>query len=89
MLAIAAVTLLAAAATGAVTATAPPERASLWVTAKDTGDRLASKEPVAFDPLPQPDEAFPTIIVASFAGFKDRPYFTATPGAEKPPAVKF
>jgi len=33
--------------------------------------------------------SFPTVIVASFAGFKDRPYFKATEGAEKPPAVKF
>jgi glucosylceramidase len=76
MLATAALTLLAAAAgpvtasaAGSVTAAAPAttaapaERASLWVTARDTGDRLAGKEPVAFEPLPQPDEAFPTVIV--------------------------
>jgi LemA protein len=34
-------------------------------------------------------KSFPTVIVANFAGFKERPYFQATPGAEKPPAVKF
>ncbi len=34
--------------------------------------------------------SFPAIIVASFAGFKERPYFKATtPGAETAPAVKF
>jgi LemA protein len=33
--------------------------------------------------------SFPTVIVASFAGFKDRPYFKAAEGSEKPPAVKF
>jgi glucosylceramidase len=39
------------------------DRVSIWVTAKDTGDRLASKEPAAFAPLAQPDEDFPTVIV--------------------------
>jgi LemA protein len=34
-------------------------------------------------------KSFPTVIVASFAGFKERPYFKATEGSEKPPAVKF
>jgi LemA protein len=34
-------------------------------------------------------KSFPTVIVANFAGFKERPYFQAAPGAEKPPAVKF
>ena len=33
--------------------------------------------------------SFPTVIVANFAGFKDRPYFKAAEGSEKPPAVKF
>ncbi len=32
---------------------------------------------------------FPTVMVAGLLGFKERPYFTATPGAERPPAVKF
>jgi LemA protein len=33
--------------------------------------------------------SFPTVIVANFAGFKERPYFKAAEGSEKPPAVKF
>lgn len=34
--------------------------------------------------------SFPTVIVASFGGFKERPYFKATTeGAEKAPSVKF
>ncbi|MEO6324546.1 MAG: LemA family protein [Thermoanaerobaculia bacterium] len=34
-------------------------------------------------------KSFPTVIVANFAGFKDRPYFKGTAGSDKPPAVKF
>jgi LemA protein len=34
-------------------------------------------------------KTFPTNLVAGFLGFKERPYFTATPGAEKAPEVKF
>jgi LemA protein len=33
--------------------------------------------------------SFPTVIVANFSGFKERPYFKAAEGSEKPPAVKF
>ncbi len=33
--------------------------------------------------------SFPTVIVANFAGFKERPYFKAAEGSDKPPAVKF
>jgi len=33
--------------------------------------------------------SFPTVIVARFSGFKDRPYFKAVEGSDKPPAVKF
>jgi LemA protein len=33
--------------------------------------------------------SFPTVIVANFAGFKERPYFKAAEGAATPPAVKF
>jgi LemA protein len=33
--------------------------------------------------------SFPIVIVANFAGFKERPYFKAAEGSEKPPAVKF
>jgi len=38
-------------------------RLSIWVSAASTGDRLASKEPVPLEPLPQPDEVFPTVVV--------------------------
>jgi LemA protein len=34
-------------------------------------------------------KSFPTVIVANFAGFKERPYFKSTAGAERPPTVKF
>jgi LemA protein len=33
--------------------------------------------------------SFPIVIVANFAGFKERPFFKAAEGADKPPAVKF
>ncbi len=33
--------------------------------------------------------SFPAVIVANFAGFKERPYFKAAAGAATPPAVKF
>ncbi|MCM3875291.1 MAG: LemA family protein [Thermoanaerobaculia bacterium] len=33
--------------------------------------------------------SFPTVIVANFAGFKDRPYFKGAEGSDKPPQVKF
>ncbi len=39
------------------------DRVSIWVTAKATGDRLTSKEPVVFEPLAQPVEDFPTVMV--------------------------
>ena len=32
---------------------------------------------------------FPTIFLANIMGFGDKPYFEATPGAEKPPKVEF
>jgi LemA protein len=32
---------------------------------------------------------FPTLLFAGVFGFKERPYFTATPGSDRPPAVKF
>jgi LemA protein len=36
-------------------------------------------------------DTFPTVLVAGLFGskFKEKPYFTATTGAEKPPEVKF
>lgn len=33
--------------------------------------------------------SLPTVIVANFAGFKERQFFRAAPGSEKAPAVKF
>lgn len=32
---------------------------------------------------------FPTVILANVLGFAEKPYFQATPGSDKPPAVKF
>ena len=32
---------------------------------------------------------FPTNLIAGMLGFKEKPYFKATPGSEKPPAVQF
>jgi LemA protein len=32
---------------------------------------------------------FPTVLFAGLFGFKEKPYFTATPGAERPPKVEF
>jgi LemA protein len=32
---------------------------------------------------------FPTNITAGILGFKERPYFTATAGSERPPSVNF
>lgn len=34
-------------------------------------------------------KTFPTNLIAGFMGFKERPYFSATPGADKAPEVKF
>lgn len=70
MLALAAVTLLAAAAPPSPAEAKLPARASLWLTAKGTSDRLASKEPVVFEPMPQPDEAFPTVMVDPSKAFQ-------------------
>jgi LemA protein len=33
--------------------------------------------------------SFPMNVIAPMMGFKETPYFAATPGAERPPAVKF
>ena len=38
-------------------------QARVFLTAKDTGDRLADKGKIVFEALPQPDENFPTIFV--------------------------
>ena len=34
-------------------------------------------------------KSFPAVFYAGMLGFTAKPYFTATPGAEKPPAVQF
>ncbi|MBU6401197.1 MAG: LemA family protein [Verrucomicrobia bacterium] len=34
-------------------------------------------------------KSFPDLLYAGWLGFKDKPYFTATAGAEKPPQVQF
>jgi LemA protein len=34
-------------------------------------------------------KSFPTVLYAGALGFRERPYFTATPGAETPPKVQF
>ncbi len=34
-------------------------------------------------------KSFPAVFYAGALGFKERPYFTATPGAETPPKVQF
>lgn len=34
-------------------------------------------------------KSFPTVLYAGMFGFAEKPYFTATPGAEKPPQVQF
>lgn len=34
-------------------------------------------------------KSFPTVLYAAVFGFKEKPYFTATPGAETPPKVQF
>jgi LemA protein len=34
-------------------------------------------------------KSFPTALYAGMAGFKEKPYFTATPGSETPPPVHF
>jgi LemA protein len=34
-------------------------------------------------------KSFPAVLYAGLFGFKERPYFSATPGSEKPPTVQF
>ncbi len=46
------------------------QRADVYVTARDTGDRLARHEPVKFDPLPQPDESMPTVMLDASKTFQ-------------------
>ncbi len=54
---------------------APPlhaqeSEADVYVTAKDTGERLSLKPPVAFVPMAQPDEHSPTVIVDASKTFQ-------------------
>jgi hypothetical protein len=70
MLAFAALILLAAAPPAPPAEAKPPVRVSLWLTAKATGDRLASKEPVLFDPISKPEEHFPTVRVDPSKAFR-------------------
>jgi glucosylceramidase len=44
--------------------------ADVYVTAKDTGDRLSPKAPVAFAPMAQPDEHFPAVMVDPSKAFQ-------------------
>jgi glucosylceramidase len=41
----------------------PPASVRVWLTARDTGDRLSQKTPAAFAPLEQPDEHQPTVMI--------------------------
>jgi glucosylceramidase len=66
-----AVLLIAAALPEGKARTGPDAgRVSVWVTAKGTNDRLASREPVVLTPLPQPDEHFPTVMVDPAKAFQ-------------------
>jgi len=40
-----------------------PASVKVWLTARDTGDRLAEKPPAPFQPLEQPDEHVPAVMV--------------------------
>ena len=62
-------------------------RAIDWIARPDTNPRNRFNEATqSYNTL---RKSVPTVIVASFAGFKERPYFKATAGAEKAPSVKF
>jgi len=41
----------------------PPAAVDVWLTARDTGDRLALKPPATFEPLEQPVEDAPTVMI--------------------------
>jgi len=47
----------------ALVAAAPSRKGELYVTAKNTGDRLAKKEALTFETMPQPDENYPTVLI--------------------------
>jgi glucosylceramidase len=54
----------------AVAAPPPAQVVDVYVTTKDTGDRLSRKPPVAFEPLAQPDEFGPTVMVDPLRKFQ-------------------
>jgi glucosylceramidase len=47
----------------ALQAAAPSRKGELYVTAKNTGDRLTKKESLTFETMPQPDENYPTVLI--------------------------
>jgi len=49
---------------------ADPASVRVWLTARDTGDRLAEKPSVAFQPLEQPDEHVPAVMVDATKPFQ-------------------
>lgn len=49
---------------------ADDRQVEVYVTAKDTGDRLAAKPRVGFVPMPQPDEHSPAIMVDASKSFQ-------------------
>ncbi len=42
----------------------------VYVTARDTGDRLTRHDPLKLDPLPQPEESIPTVILDASKTFQ-------------------
>ena len=51
-------------------AQASNRQADVYVTARDTSDRLTRHEPLKFDPLPQPEESNPTVILDASKTFQ-------------------
>jgi len=47
-----------------------PASLRVFVTARDTGDRLAEKAPVRFEPLEQPDEHAPAVMIDAAKAFQ-------------------
>jgi LemA protein len=57
-----------------------------------TENRIAVERPRVNEAAPQYNTArrrFPTVLVAGLMGFRDKPYFQATAGSDKPPEVQF
>jgi glucosylceramidase len=68
----AALGLVAAPRPGKAAEVSPPGRSSVrvWVTARDTGERLEERKPAPFEPLAQPDENEPTVMVDPSKAFQ-------------------